>query len=154
MAVALLATGCSSAVQSTARSGDVKRSISVFTCCDRRDVYRVYHPGDVIDLHWMRESTYGAAPAKPSPITLRAALDDGVASAAAAKAQGANGQGQVIAQPLLVTDETITAPISKLRIPADASPGLYNLAFTIDYGGGTQSGQSIIRISRPTRADG
>jgi hypothetical protein len=38
-------------------------------------------------------------------------------------------------------------PVSRLRIPAGAAPGLYNLTFRIAQPGGSLSGVSLIRVT-------
>lgn len=118
----------------------------MFTCCTERDVNRIYHPGDVIAVHWIMKATHAAAPARPVPITLTAALDGGFANAVEAKSGYAAATGQLRANPVRVTDETTVAPVSRLRIPDDATPGLYNLTTTVESGGATASGATIIRV--------
>lgn len=141
--VVVLAAGCS---LSNGGSAGPVRAVSGFTCCTARDINRVYHPGDVVTIHWIIDTTQAAAPARPASVTLTAALDGGFATAADAKSGRTAGTRQVRAEPVRVTDGTTVAPLSRLRIPDDATPGLYNLTTTTATGGITMSGTSIIRV--------
>lgn len=144
-AFAVILAGCSPA---TPDSGLVRRAVSTFTCCAAHDVNRVYHPGEVLTIHWIRQTTYGLAPSHPAPITLTARLDGAFDSTAQAKATHARAHEQIQARPLRVTDRTTTAPVSRLRIPASAVPGLYNLTTKVDLIGGSTSGTTTIRVAR------
>lgn len=108
----------------------------------------VYHPGEVLTIHWIRQTQSGDASLTPSSMTLKAALDGEFANVAKAKAAHATGGEQVSAKPVPVTDRTIAAPVSRIRIPASAMPGLYNLTTTVVGPGSTTSGTGIIRIAK------
>jgi hypothetical protein len=124
-----------------------RQEVSTFTCCAKHDVSRVYHPGDVVTIHWIRETSMAVVPSTPDAVTLTAHLDGGFASVVAAKARGAHGTDQATAQSVQVTDRTLTAPVSRLRIPRGAAPGLYNLTTKIAGVSGSVSGGTIIRVT-------
>jgi len=52
----------------------------------------------------------------------------------------------VAASPLRTTDQTGGAPVSTIAIPADATPGLYDLSFAIESLGPRLSGESVVQI--------
>jgi hypothetical protein len=111
------------------------------------DVNRPYHPGDLVTIHWIRDTTEAEVQSNPIPITLTAHLDGAFAGVAQAKTPGAHGHDRVAASPVQVTDRTMWAPVSRLRIPAGAAPGLYNLTFRIAQSGGSLSGGTLIRVT-------
>ena len=121
--------------------------MSTFTCCTGHDVNRAYHPGDLVTIHWIRETSEAVAPGKPTPLTLTAHLDGAFSGVAEAKTSSAHGDNQVTATPVHVTDRTLRAPISLLRIPAGTAPGLYNLTTKVARPGGWVSGGTIIRVT-------
>jgi hypothetical protein len=136
-----------SACASTAANQAPRQAVSAFTCCIGHDVNRIYHPGDLVTIHWIRDTSEAVAPSNPIPITLTAHLEGPFAGVVQAKIRGAHGNDQVRASPVQVTDRTIGAPVSRLRIPARAAPGLYNLTFRIAQSGGSLSGQSLIHVT-------
>ena len=122
-------------------------AVSSFTCCTAHDVNRVYHPGDLVTLHWIRETSMATGPSEPTPLTLTAHLDGAFAVVAEAKAPGARGTDPATAVPVHVTDRTMKSPISTFRIPAGAGPGLYNLTTRVASPHGSVSGGTIIRVT-------
>jgi hypothetical protein len=80
-------------------------------------------------------------------LTLTAHLEGAFPGAAQAKTPNAHGDDQVTASPVHVTDRTLKAPISLLRIPVGAAPGLYNLTTRVARPGGWLSGRTIIRVT-------
>jgi hypothetical protein len=125
----------------------VRRAVSTFTCCTKHDVSRVYHPGDVVTIHWIRKTSRAVVPSAPTPVTLTAHLDGSFSGVVEAKEPGAHGSDGATAQPVHVTDRTLKAPVSRLRIPLDAAPGLYNLTTKVADVGGWVSGGTIIRVT-------
>jgi hypothetical protein len=110
----------------------------------------VYHPGEVLTVHWIRQTAASVSgPAGAAPLTLTAQLDGEFAGAAEAKAPNAVATEHVRAAPVRVIDRATTTPVSRLRIPVNAAPGLYNLTTTVSFGGGsTASGTSTIRVAK------
>lgn len=141
--LALVLAGCAS----TAVNQGPRQAVSTFTCCTGRDVNRTYHPGDLVTIHWIRDTSEAVTQSSPIPITLTAHLDGAFAGIGQAKTPGAHGNDQVTAPPVQVTDRTLRAPVSRLRIPAGAAPGLYNLTFRIAQSGGSLSGGAIIHVT-------
>ena len=122
-------------------------AVSSFTCCTAHDVNRVYHPGDVVTIHWIRETSKAVGASEPTPLTLTAHLDGAFAGVAEAKAPGARGTDPATAEPVHVTDRTMRSPVSTFRIPATAGPGLYNLTTRVASPHGSVSGGTIIRVA-------
>jgi len=112
-------------------------------------VNHAYHPGDVVTIHWIRETSEAVAPSTATPLTLTAHLDGASAGVAQAKGPAARGTDHITASPVQVTDRTLKAPVSLLRIPAGAAPGLYNLTTKVARPGGWVSGGTIIRVTAP-----
>ncbi len=125
------------------------RDVSTFTCCTGHDVNRVYHPGDLVTIHWIRKTSVAVAVASatPTPLTLTAHLDGAFAGVAQAKVPDARGSDHAAAQPVQVTDRTLTAPVSQLRIPAEAGSGLSNLITKVAGPDGWVSGGTVIRVT-------
>jgi hypothetical protein len=148
VAIAFLASllaGCSA----TSGSSDPSRAMFTFTCCRASDMHRVYHPGDLVTIHWIREAaTYGSASGQRIPVTLSAQVDGSFGSPADAKAAYTQGRRVGQARAVHVTSLTTTAPVSRIRIPSGASPGLYNLTTTVADPGSTKSGTGIIRVAQ------
>jgi hypothetical protein len=131
---------------SSSGSAQHTRSITTFTCCKARDVNRVYHPGDVVAVHWIRETDRGVAPTYPVAVTLRAHLDGGFATISQAKALPPNDAARERARPIVVTDQTNASPVSHIRIPTTATSGLYNLTTIVSAYGGTVSGTTTVHV--------
>jgi hypothetical protein len=121
--------------------------VSTFTCCAGRDVNRAHHPGDLVTIHWIRETSEAVARSTAIPITLSAHLDGPFAGLAQAKSAATHGNDHITASPVQVTDRTLKAPVSLLRIPAGAAPGLYHLTTKVARPGGWVSEGTIIRVT-------
>jgi hypothetical protein len=141
---AVLVAGCSSSGRGAAQSW---RAAVAFRCCSALDVHRVYHPGEVLTLHWIESTTTAAAPATPVDSTLTAHLDGGFPSATQAKADRAHAPERVHSAPVRVTDRATSAPTSRLRIPADAVPGWYDLTTSVASQGNLTADTSVIRVA-------
>jgi hypothetical protein len=115
----------------------------MYTCCTAATAHRVYHPGEIVTLHWMR-STGGQGRDKAAE-TLKARLDGPFRREAQARASGALGNTRATAQPIQVAPKA-AAPVSRIRIPADAKPGLYKLTTTDVEGPGSMYSKTIIRV--------
>ncbi len=143
LAAALALTACAG----TGSQAGSRHAVSTFTCCVGHDVNRVYHPGDLVTIHWIRETSVAEAGSTPTPLTLTVRLEGAFAGVAQAKTPGAHGRDSVVAQPVEVTDRTLEAPVSTLRIPAGAATGLYNLTTKVTNPHGWVSGAAIIRVT-------
>lgn len=142
MAAALLLSGCwASTSHEQAGTGPAAYT---FTCCTARDVKHVYHPGDVVTVHWMKQ----ADPSMRGPgasVTLEAELGGSFDRVSDAK----SGRPDAIvlrAAPLHVDDPASARPTSRIRIPRTAPLGLYNLTITIDSAGSRITGTSLITV--------
>ena len=98
-------------------------------------------------LHWITQSAPSSL-SDPQAFTLRAALEGSFTSVAQAKTDTRAAQ-IVHAPPVHVTDRTTSAPESRIPIPRNAAPGLYNVTSTVTGSQSTISSGSIIRIARP-----
>lgn len=141
----LAISGCSS---SSSESTGPTRATHSFDCCAGKS--GPYRPGELVILRWIpREDTSDAAPAAPIPITLTAVLEGRYSSAAAAKTAASSGPVHVEAPPVSVTDATSKTPVSRLRIPADAAPGLYGLTTGIQWNHNqSESSTGMVRVVR------
>ena len=139
----LLGAACGGAAPPPARV-----ATSSFSCCTREDVERVWQPGETLTLHWI--VTDGPRVAAPHAVKLTATLSGPYADAASLKGGGAAPRR--LQSVLTTTDErTETPPVSAIVLPPDLAPGLYNLAFAIDFGGGNRmGGASVVRVGAPT----
>jgi hypothetical protein len=137
--------GCSSHAQQP--TGPVRAKYS-FECCKKKDLDRVYHPGDVVRLRWTPRSRSMSASTGPTlDVTLSATLEGGYGTVGVAESSQ-SGDVRVEARPLEITDRTATPQVSILPIPEDAAPGWYDLSTTTEWGdGGSESGASLIRVA-------
>lgn len=144
-ALGLIGAGCSA----SGGTNGPQRAVTTFTCCTGRDVNRVYHPGDTMTIHWIKDTgrtgTHGQ-----SAYMLKAELDgsfQGVVQAKAPHALGVHTASAHLIQVSPALADTAT-PVSRIRIAVDATPGLYNLTTTVIDGGSRESGTTIIRVAR------
>ena len=96
---------------------------------------REYHPGDVIAIHWIRQTHNSViGQAAPELFALTAVLT--------------GGSDVDPAEPVRTTGAAVSSPISLIRLPKDAAPGLYELTTTVTSGDGSSvSGVGGIRIA-------
>ena len=118
-----------------------------FTCCVSGDVQKVWHAGEEFTLHWIVEDAGTTSDAAQHPITLTAVLTGPYASATLLKTGGAHAE-TLAATPIQVTDRTPGSPVSSIPLPQALPAGWYNLAYSIDSGGGNRAaGASVIRVT-------
>lgn len=120
-----------------------------YSCCSDADVAQVVHPGDVLYVHWIVSPGPPSRSAGPVEVTLSASLTGSFADAAQLKSslsEGVPPQPTATASPVRTTSQAGGAPVSAIAIPSDALPGLYDLTTSVESGGGTLTGGSIIRI--------
>lgn len=137
---------------SAASSGEtVKRSaIFSYTCCRSSDVDTVYRPGDTVTIHWIATSDPSQRSTSAHPVVLTASLTGAFGNAQAAKHSATNVVAQTRrAEPIRTTDQVGGIPVSKIALPKDAAPGLYDLRTVMTTGGGSVTGAGIIRIAGP-----
>jgi hypothetical protein len=139
-AVALVAAGCSSSASTP--SSHTVAPVLMYTCCTAATGHRIYHPGDLVTLHWMRSA--GGQGRDKGTETLKTRLDGPFGTVAQAKRPGATGVFQVISQSSRVRSST--TPVTHVRVPDDAKPGLYNLTTTDVQGAGSEQSRTVIRV--------
>ena len=131
--------GCS---PSSAGQPAVTYARYTFACCTASDIERVWHPGEIVSLHWIVVAAGATADSRPRPITLTAVLAGPFASV-----DGLKGGAAARAAELNTDDRNPTAPTSTFALPSNLAPGFYNLAFKVDYGGGNSvAGASVVRV--------
>ena len=115
-----------------------------YTCCRAADLAGPHRPGDVLTLHWIVKPG-DPSDQSPSQVTLRAALAGSFDTVTTAKAATAT-RPVATAEPVLTTAAAGGPLTSTIHIPADSTPGFYNLTFAISEGGGSYSGATIIKV--------
>jgi len=156
MRVAMLAAtvvaatvGCSSQAPSEAPGSAVKRGTFSYTCCATADIDRVYHPGDVVTVHWIVEEGAPTSATKPTQVDLSARLTGPYGDVSSLKQRAATGAPAFSAAPIVTSDWAGGAPTSRLLIPANAAPGFYDLSTAAKSAGMTTGGGSIVRVVAP-----
>ena len=147
MAAACLLAGA----LATACAGPAAQGARVsYTCCSASVTTPSWHPGQQLPVTWTR---VGTVPSGQSiqPVTLSAVITGPFASATALKAAINRGRGGSItawSAKTTISRNPPRTPVSVITIPADAPPGLYDLQFTETFGlgGGSESGESIVRV--------
>lgn len=124
-----------------------------YTCCTESLINTVYHPGDIIAVHWIRSAST-ATRIRATSITLSTRLSGPYRTVTLLKTDsvGANpqlGRTNASAVPIRVMDTIVASPVSILRIPADAGAGYYNLTTTVGMKNLTVGGAGIIRVALP-----
>jgi hypothetical protein len=117
-----------------------------FTCCTASDIESAWHPGETVRLHWIVVAAAATADSRPSPITITAILAGPYASVNGLKG-GAPAARTLPATALKTDDRNPMVPTSTFALPSDLAPGLYNLVFKVDYGGGNSvGGASVVHV--------
>lgn len=119
-----------------------------YTCCSAGDVDQVIHPGEVFQLHWIVLAG-PPSPAAPTPIALSAFLTGphtDTTDVKTAFGDGVPASPTMEATPVHTTSNAGEAPISRIVVPPDAAPGLYDLSTVVESAGGTLSGKYVIRV--------
>jgi hypothetical protein len=127
----------------------VQSATFTYTCCTQEDVSQVVHPGGVVLIHWIVAAGPPSQSTSPVPVTLSASLAGSYADPASLKHSVVSHHAPPAAwtaTPLQTTDREGGAPVSVIRIPADAAPGWYELDTTVGSAGATMTGGSIIQI--------
>jgi len=124
-----------------------------YTCCSSSFVNTIYHPGEVIALHWIREIVQ---PIENSRFTiiLKEKLSGPFSSVGTLKSTvtalpKVSEPVEISAPVIRVSNTRAQRPVSLIHIPLDAAAGYYNVSTSVFFnqtGNGTE-GASIIRIS-------
>jgi hypothetical protein len=142
------------ACSSEAPTSVVKQATFSYTCCASADIDRVYHPGDVMTVHWIVQNEAPTSATQSTQIDLSAKLSGPYADVSSLKqreigATSIAAATSISAAPIVTSDWAGGAPTSKLLIPATAAPGFYNLSTTVKSGGFTGGGDGIVRVVAP-----
>lgn len=123
-----------------------------YTCCQKDDIDQVLHPGDVLVLHWIVETVPPTQSYPEAPVTLSASLTGSYPDATTLKSSVGAGapSPRLTAAPVQTTNRAGGAPVSTIAIPADATPGLYNLGTSVESDSGRASGESVVRVEART----
>lgn len=116
-----------------------------FACCASLDGLRVWHPGETMTLQWTQESAGESSHSAQVAITLTAVLAGPFAKVDALKGGGAATR-TVRATPISTTNGTPGSPVSTLPLPADLTPGYYNLTITNAEASGSTSSATIVQV--------
>lgn len=142
---------CSSQAPTEAPTGAATRATFSYTCCTAADIDRVYHPGDVMSIHWIVQKGTPTSATQPTQVNLSVRLTGPYADVSSLKERGVKGTSSISATPIVTSDWVGGAPTSRLVIPANASPGFYDLSTGSKSGGMTAGGASIVRVVAPGR---
>lgn len=121
-----------------------------YTCCRPADIDPVFHPGQTMLLHWTVTVTRGAATGATGATGIAAPTRLDVQLSGPYAAAGAKGAGAPVvarAPQLLVTGREAAAPVSRLRIPAGAAPGYYQLRTATSRAGDRVAGTATVRVA-------
>jgi len=142
---------CSSQAPTEAPTGAATRATFSYTCCTAADIDRVYHPGDVMSIHWIVQNGMPTSATQPTEVSLSVRLTGPYADISSLKERGVKGTSSISAAAIVTSDWVGGAPTSRLVIPANASPGFYDLSTGTKSGGMTAGGASIVRVAAPGR---
>ncbi|MFI5034851.1 MAG: hypothetical protein ACHQFZ_01425 [Acidimicrobiales bacterium] len=127
-------------------------AIYTYNCCGGGLGTHPYHPGQLLAVKWIRLGGHKSRkPAKA--VTLAVTATGPFASVAAAtsaltKSPPKLGRVNFAAPSLHLTDKEAANPVSQLRIPASAAPGLYGLTIRVKIGQSSASSGLIITVTR------
>ena len=142
---------CSSQAPTEAPTGAATQATFSYTCCTTADVDRVYHPGDVMTIHWIVQRGALTSATQPTQVDLSASLTGPYADVTSLKEHALKDTASISAAPTVTSDWAGGAPISRLVIPAKAVPGFYDVRTASTSGGMTGGGHSIVRVAAPGR---
>lgn len=77
-----------------APTGAVTRATFSYTCCTAADIDRVYHPGDVLSIHWIVQKGTPTSATQPTHVNLSVRLTGPYADVSSA--QRARGEGHLV----------------------------------------------------------
>ena len=141
----------SSQTPTEAPTGAATQATFSYTCCTTADVDRVYHPGDVMTIHWIVQRGAQTSATQPTQVDLSASLTGPYADVTSLKEHALKDTASISAAPTVTSDWAGGAPISRLVIPAKAVPGFYDVRTSSKSGGMTAGGHGIVRVVAPGR---
>jgi hypothetical protein len=116
-----------------------------FSCCASLDGQRVWHPDQTMSLQWTQESAGESPDSAQTAVTLTAELAGPFANVDSLKGGGADAR-TIRATPVSTTNGTPGSPVSTVPLPADLTPGYYNLTITDAEGSGRTSSATIVQV--------
>ncbi|MFR9780613.1 hypothetical protein ACL02O_31775 [Micromonospora sp. MS34] len=122
-----------------------------YTCCEARDIDRLYQPGETLTVHWTVVPPAEPGGTRPQ-VQLTARLTGPFTTVADLKAaaegnRSTSGSVTFTAAPVRPSGTPDERPVSTIVIGPDALPGYYNLVTALVGDDNTASGgASIVRI--------
>ena len=139
---------------SPATSGESNVATYTYSCCSAILVDTIYHPGGVVVLRWRRDVVPPGATGRGDYL-LSARLVGPFSSVEELKttiaaSPNAHAALNLVSPVLRVSNTSGASPATRLRIPVTASPGYYNLSFTIGSSPRSvvMSAASIVRVAK------
>jgi hypothetical protein len=125
-------------------SGPVAAAPVTYSCCESRDVDRLYQPGQTLTVHWTVESPEEPG-GTPPQVELTARLTGPFATVGDLKAategtQTVPGLVTFAAEPVRPSGTPDERPVSTIVIGQEAKPGYYNLVTSLVGDDNTASG--------------
>ncbi|NYF56518.1 hypothetical protein [Micromonospora purpureochromogenes] len=135
----------------TEPSGPVEGIPVTYTCCEARDIDRLYQPGQTLTVHWTVESPEEPG-GTPPQVELAASLTGPFATVGDLKAATEGtptvpGLLTFTAAPVRPSGMPDERPVSTIVIAPDTKPGYYNLVTSVVGDDNTASGGGhIVRV--------
>ena len=150
-ATVVTSTAACSSAPAEAPTGAATQATFSYTCCTTADIDRVYHPGEVMTIHWIVQEGALTSATQPTQVDLSVSLTGPYADVTSLKEHAEKDTASISAAPTVTSDWAGGAPISRLVIPAKAVPGFYDVRTASTSGGMTGGGHSIVRVAAPGR---
>jgi len=120
------------ACSSEAPTSVVKQATFSYTCCASADIDRVYHPGDVMTVHWIVQNEAPTSATQSTQIDLSAKLSGPYADVSSLKqreigATSIAAATSISAAPIVTSDWAGGAPTSKAAHPRHRSAWVLQL---------------------------
>src|SRR5450759_4787189 len=104
---------CSSQAPTEAPTGAATRATFSYTCCTAADVDRVYHPGDVMSIHWIVLQGTPTSATQPTQCNLSVRRHGPYADDSSLKEHGGKCAASITAAPIVTFDTVGGAPTSR-----------------------------------------
>ncbi|MGN9803046.1 hypothetical protein [Micromonospora sp. L32] len=130
-------------------SGPVAAAPVTYSCCEARDVDRLYQPGQTLTVHWTVESPDEPG-GTPPQVELTARLTGPFATVGDLKAATEGtvpGLVTFAAAPVRPSGAPDERPVSTIVIGQEAKPGYYNLVTSlVDNDNTASGGESVVQV--------
>lgn len=107
----------------------------------------VFHPGEVLTVHWIVQPGAPTSATQRNEVKLSAGLTGPYADVSSLKQHGGTKTPSISAPLFVTSDVAGGTPSSRLLIPENAAPGFYDLSTASRSGGLTSGGGGIIRVA-------